>query len=250
MSNADQIRKFVVNRYVSPAKAEGRVIITVRTGDVHKAMSLSNAMSNVCSAIGSTKFEQLAGVTQTKRAGPRMGANVYYQFNLNSAPTATFQPLSFRKHSSQTLRTSAKTKLNLNGAVVLVSCVKSKGRHPAPARLLYTSPWFQKVRAIVEATNARWFILSARYGLVSPDKKIAPYEHTLKNMGVAERKTWATHVLNDLIPQIDGEKRVVVFAGDRYREFLMEPLQRKGIKVEVPMEKLALGEQLAWLSQH
>jgi hypothetical protein len=41
-----------------------------------------------------------------------------------------------------------------------------------------------------------------------------------------------------------------MFAGQRYREFLVEPLQRRGIKVEVPMANLALGEQLAWLSEH
>jgi hypothetical protein len=63
-------------------------------------------------------------------------------------------------------------RLDLTGAVVLVSCVKSKRSHRAPARLLYTSAWFQKVRDIVEASDARWFILSARYGLVAPDAEI------------------------------------------------------------------------------
>jgi uncharacterized protein DUF6884 len=68
-----------------------------------------------------------------------------------------------------------------------VSCVKSKRPGRSPARLLYTSAWFQKVRDIVEASGARWFILSARYGLVAPDAEIEPYERTLNSMGVADR---------------------------------------------------------------
>jgi hypothetical protein len=53
-----------------------------------------------------------------------------------------------------------------------------------------------------------------------------------------------------LLPVLAGEKRVVMFAGHRYRKFLVEPLERRGIKVEVPMETLNRGEQLAWLSEH
>jgi hypothetical protein len=60
MTQADRIRKFVLDHYVSPARAEGRAEIAIRTGDVHQAMSLANAMPNVCSAIGSAKFEDQA----------------------------------------------------------------------------------------------------------------------------------------------------------------------------------------------
>jgi hypothetical protein len=63
--------------------------------------------------------------------------------------------------------------VDLAGALVLVSCVKSKLPHPAPARSLYTSAWFQKARDIVERSGARWFVLSSRYGLESPDTTIA-----------------------------------------------------------------------------
>ena len=51
-------------------------------------------------------------------------------------------------------------------------------------------------------------------------------------------------------PEVAGENRVVMFAGQRYREFLVEPLRKRGIKVEVPMANLARGEQLASLSNH
>jgi hypothetical protein len=123
--------------------------------------------------------------------------------------------------------------------------------HILPLRAaLYTSAWFRKVRDIVEASGARWFVLSSRYGLVAPEVEIAPYEYTLNALGVAERKDWATRVLNKLLPEIASEKRVVMFTGHRYREFLVEPLRQRGLSVEVPMANLARGEQLAWLSKH
>jgi hypothetical protein len=41
-----------------------------------------------------------------------------------------------------------------------------------------------------------------------------------------------------------------MFAGERYREFLIEPLQQRGLEVEIPMEGLRQGEQLEWLARH
>ena len=67
---------------------------------------------------------------------------------------------------------------------------------------------------------------------------------------MAERRAWATKVLDKLLPEIAGQQRVVMFAGHRYREFLIEPLRRHGKTVVVPMAHLRRGEQLAWLSEH
>jgi hypothetical protein len=248
MTQADRIRQFVLDQFIAPARQQGgRTEVVVRAGDVHQQMSLTNAMPAVCSAIGSSKFEHLAGVTKTGLRGPANGANVYFTFNLSACPSAIVT----QREVAPALRQShLATSIDLNGAVVLISCVKSKLSYSAPARKLYTSAWFRKVRNIVEASGARWFVLSALYGLVTPDTEIAPYEYTLNTLGVAERKAWASSVLDQLLPEMAGEKRVVMFAGQRYREFLVEPLRKRGIKVEVPMANLVRGEQLAWLSHH
>ncbi|MGH6864874.1 MAG: DUF6884 domain-containing protein, partial [Methyloceanibacter sp.] len=105
------------------------------------------------------------------------------------------------------------TDLDFHDAIVLVSCVKSKLPYPAPARDLYTSPWFRKARDIVEWSGARWFVLSSLYGLVMPATEIAPYDYTLNTLGVAERRAWATKVLKDLLPNLVGHRRIVMLAG-------------------------------------
>jgi hypothetical protein len=141
-----------------------------------------------------------------------------------------------------------KASLDLKDALVLVSCVSQKLSEPAPARLLYRSQWFIKVRTLVETQKADWLILSALYGVVAPDTNIAPYEKTLNSAGVAERRAWAVNVRRQLAPSLLGRQRVVIFAGQRYREFLVPALLSDGYEVDVPMANLRIGEQLAWLT--
>jgi 5-methylcytosine-specific restriction enzyme B len=67
MSQADEIRQFVISNYIEPARARGEQHVTVRAGDVHNEMGLKDALPAVCSAIGSAKFSSEAGVHQVGR---------------------------------------------------------------------------------------------------------------------------------------------------------------------------------------
>ncbi len=129
--------------------------------------------------------------------------------------------------------------------IYLVSCVSVKQGYPCAAKDLYQSDWFLKARRYVEAKGCPWFILSAKYGLVDPEKEIEPYEKTLNNMGARERRNWAAPVLEDLL-KLDP-CRFVFLAGARYRENLAAPLEDAGYEVDVPMEGMRIGEQLSWL---
>src|SRR5262249_29901467 len=163
------------------------------------------------------------------RTGPTNGSNVYFEFDLTGCSLPNSQLARSEHHQRHVSPPAAIENVDLRGAVVLVSCVKSKRSKTSPARALYTSAWFTKVRGLVEASGARWFVLSAKYGLVAPDEPIAPYDFTLNDCGVAERKEWASRVLEKLIPKLAGEHRVVMFAGQRYREFLMQALLERGM---------------------
>lgn len=259
MSTADEIREFVFEKIIKPAKMRDEPEIVIRAGDIHHDMGLKNAMPSVCNALSGKKFAEFANLSLMERAGPRNGANVYFTFSmigsntpqsLDHQTTDPALPKSQAPPKSPAITKSIKaaSSLDLTDAVVLVSCVKSKLPHPAPARELYTSTWFTKVRKIVEDRNADWYILSALHGLVSPNVMIAPYERTLNTLGVTDRRAWATETLDQLIPKIGKRNRIVFFAGMRYREFLVAPLRNIGLAVEVPMEGLSIGRQLAWLS--
>lgn len=68
-------------------------------------------------------------------------------------------------------------------------------------------------------------------------------------MPVAERRAWATRVIGALQPRLAGVDRVVMLAGARYREFLVEAIRANCISVDVPLQGLRIGEQLGWLKK-
>lgn len=126
----------------------------------------------------------------------------------------------------------------------LVGFVKSKGSQPAPAQVLYTSPLFARRRRWVGQTCERWFILSAKYGLLVPERVLAPYDRTLTEMPVAKRRAWSNEVLRELRSRLpDLSAYTFEFhAGFAYLEFqLREGLLREGAADEVSCQHLPLG---------
>lgn len=133
--------------------------------------------------------------------------------------------------------------------IVFVSCVSKKSSNVREARLIYESSWFLKTRTLVEAMNWRWFILSAEHGLLEPSTEIQPYDRTLNTMSRPERIRWANQVIDQFETIQPSPTKITVFAGSRYREFIIPRLEERGVEISIPMEGLRIGEQLRWLSQ-
>src|SRR4051812_38638013 len=80
----------------------------------------------------------------------------------------------------------------------LVGCVKTKLHRPAQAKDLYISPLFRGRRRYVERNCDRWFILSAKHGLLEPDSTIEPYDLRLSDCGAVDRRRWSRGALEAL----------------------------------------------------
>lgn len=132
----------------------------------------------------------------------------------------------------------------------LVACVGRKKPRASAARDLYESPLFAKSRRFVEQNCDAWFILSAKYGLVSPSEVIEPYEETLNAKSRQERREWSERVWAQLKGRVALGDRVILLAGERYRGDLIPLLSSHGCEIAVPMEGLGIGRQLQWLAQH
>lgn len=131
--------------------------------------------------------------------------------------------------------------------VALVACVGKKLKCLSFARDLYQSPWFRKARVYAEQNATRWYILSAKHGLVAPGQLIEPYDKTLINMGGDYRQGWAERV-RDKLDTVEPESvHLIVLAGRKYREPLLDILPER-FTSEAPMEGLGIGQQLAWLN--
>ena len=141
------------------------------------------------------------------------------------------------------------TRHTTSNTVYLVACASKKRVDRCRARDLYISHWFLKARDFVESKRCTWFILSAKYGLVAPDQIVAPYEQTLNTMSKKQREEWAAQVITQMKAILPDAERYVVLAGQHYREFLIDYLQRRAQTVEIPLQGLGIGEQLHFLQE-
>ncbi|MBV0901353.1 DUF6884 domain-containing protein [Haloarcula salina] len=134
----------------------------------------------------------------------------------------------------------------------LVSCVKTKRDQPARPRDLYTSTYFEKMRAYAEREHDEWWILSAKHGLLDPDGDlIEPYEKTLTSASVAKRREWASEAVDQMqeMGVLRGDETLVFHAGKAYYEELLLLLEDfPDADVAIPTEGLAIGERVAWYS--
>jgi cytoplasmic iron level regulating protein YaaA (DUF328/UPF0246 family) len=129
----------------------------------------------------------------------------------------------------------------------LVQCGAQKKATVAPAKDLYISSLFKKSKSFVESKCDKWFILSAKYGLLLPEQVVEPYNETLKSYSVKERAIWAESVFEDISKHINSGDKIIFLAGNCYGQFLIPKLQAMGIQIEVPMKGLRIGEQLHYL---
>jgi hypothetical protein len=130
----------------------------------------------------------------------------------------------------------------------LVACAAKKLDHPAPARDIYVSPLFRKASAYCEREYDRWYILSAKHGLVSPDTALAPYNVTLNTMGRQDRRLWADRVESQFFDSEGSFVGLAVYlhAGKRYVEDVGPWLLAQGASVVSPFPGLGIGQQMRW----
>ena len=130
--------------------------------------------------------------------------------------------------------------------VGLISCVKTKKDYASEAKNLYNSQLFLSSKKYAEQRLDKYYILSAKYGLLNPEQIICPYEETLNEKSKNERLAWSKRVFKDLMAQINKDDKIIFLAGEVYREFLESFLLTKGINCQTPLNKYSIGKQLQW----
>lgn len=121
----------------------------------------------------------------------------------------------------------------------LAGCASQKLQRRAPARELYVSQLFRKASAYAELTCDRWYILSAKHGLLHTDEIIDPYNLRLGTNDKTSPpiRAWSAGVRDQL--DLEDVTRVVR-AGEQYRTVLLGSRWPS----EVPMKGLGIG----WLT--
>ena len=135
----------------------------------------------------------------------------------------------------------------------LISCTKSKRDYPCKASEMYSaSDLFRKAYSYATKKYDFVAILSAKYGLLSPDDRIEPYNLTLNDMNSQQRKKWAEKVFSQMKTRfrLKDFDEVFFHAGKKYREQLIPMLKNLSIRCRVPLEGLTIGKQKAWYKEH
>lgn len=140
----------------------------------------------------------------------------------------------------------------LHADVVLVGCVKGKRSHGAPAKELYVSDYFVKMRSYAEQTGAPWLILSAEHGLVGPDDWLEPYERYLPDTSRDYQRAWGWQVAEKLDAALGPLTGMVieVHAGSAYVNAVQPPMTSRGAVVIDPLHGLSIGRRLSWYLNH
>jgi cytoplasmic iron level regulating protein YaaA (DUF328/UPF0246 family) len=112
---------------------------------------------------------------------------------------------------------------------------------------MYRSQLFRFQLRYALFTCDRYYILSAKHGLLRHNDIIEPYEQRLPS-GPARRE-WGKLVATELdsaVPEFDAE--IVVLAGSAYAD-AFEPDDRDWNWSE-PLRGMPVGKRLAWLKKH
>jgi hypothetical protein len=146
--------------------------------------------------------------------------------------------------------------------VVLVACSKSKLNTPAHAQALYKGQLFEKSKAyakqLVEDGEAdAWYILSAKHGLVEPREMIDPYDETLTDASVEEKREWGQQIilqLKDVAPTMYTPVTHIILGGKDYykpiRSFWEDVHEVRRRTFMAPFEGMAgNGEMMQWLDE-
>jgi len=93
--------------------------------------------------------------------------------------------------------------------VILVGCVRTKRAGPCAAAGLFTSPLFEGRHQYATASGLRWYILSAKFGLLARGDVIGPYDVYLADQSAGYRRAWGEFVT----PRAAGGGHVLVVGG-------------------------------------
>lgn len=135
--------------------------------------------------------------------------------------------------------------------VSLIACGKKKHAtsRPVPAEKLYAGQSFRFRAQWSRRFADQWFILSAKHGLLHPERMIERYDLTLSDLSDAERASWAEEVASSLVRKVFTGSRIIFHAGRDYRLLVIPLLEERGFKCDVFAEGVDLLSQYTLYAQ-
>jgi hypothetical protein len=134
----------------------------------------------------------------------------------------------------------------------LIPCSKHKAEGQANALTMYwSSSLFRGAYRVAGRKGQEVLILSAKYGLLTPERVIFPYNVHLNSLSPADKLIWQEGVLARLLNRahLDPEIRFTSYLGSVYADLIVPELRQRGYEVDEPLKGLRYGKRLAWFKR-
>lgn len=134
----------------------------------------------------------------------------------------------------------------------LVGCGKAKRHGTWPAAQLYTGSLFSLSRRFAIYKCDEHYVLSAKHGLIRPDKVIEAYNYSLYDLKLSQRDVWALGVSSRLQTLFPADMQIdfMILAGEGYIAPLRDAFRKKSDlawNLVNPLDGLSLFGRMAWL---
>jgi 5-methylcytosine-specific restriction protein B len=83
-SQADRIRRYVLENYIAPARAEGKATVSIIVGPLNNEMGLHMAWPNICQALEGRLFLDMANVPPPAAEGPKQSTTRKLTYSLQT----------------------------------------------------------------------------------------------------------------------------------------------------------------------
>ena len=92
MSQADLIRATAAKRFVEPARRRNQETLVIVAGEIGRELGLSNRMPNICNALQSRKFLEMAGVELLDPKPTKPAASARFSYAIKQKGEGLAQP--------------------------------------------------------------------------------------------------------------------------------------------------------------
>ena len=91
-SQADQIRRYVLENYIKPARANGQSTVTITVGVLNNEMGLHIAWPNICQVLEGRLFLELANLPPPASKGPKQSTTRKLTYTLAGENESVIRP--------------------------------------------------------------------------------------------------------------------------------------------------------------
>lgn len=131
--------------------------------------------------------------------------------------------------------------------IAIIPCTNQKSAKGGPAREVWVGSHFQLVLAHAEYFYDQVYIMSYKYGLITPETVIEPYDINIKNEPAAKRLKW-WYMLREQIHTFVKEHDpllIALYTGNFERERIMREFVKAGLReVIVPWPHASTGQRM------